>query len=145
MNLTKSTTYRGEHRGFQFCVETWERDDWTSEGSKVTCWTYYVFLHETKVKNFDELWLPQQKHEYASRSWYSYDYYNSWVSREIKWHGGVTYYAKHNEAPNRCVEFGCDFQPIFAEGQSYTLEQVVTECETTINMIANYIEGVNAN
>lgn len=138
-DLKQITSYRGTLHNIPFEIKHWGEDEGINDGKGI--WNYYVILPERLVPNFSSLWLETtiSKITPESKGFPTHDYYDTWVAREIPWHGGVTFYAKHGDAPGfRAVEFGCDFSHLWdmEAGYPFTLESVLKECIETINQIA---------
>ena len=132
----KQDVWHGEHLGFQYRIVHWNQGQRFTPGND-GIWNYYIYFRESKIKDFDSLWLEDkvQKFRPESEGWISHDYYDTAVSN-VKWHGGVTYYAKHGELKGyRCVEFGCDYSHSWDHdrGCGFTLEEVLQDVELTIN------------
>jgi len=129
--LKRKVIHSGTHEGFPF--EIHERPG-LEEGD--TIWTFYVFIHEKNVKDFEGLWLTPR---IDNEKWLVFDYFKTWVAGCDGWNGAVTYYRKHGELPGfRCVEFGCDFSHLWDHDREYCLADIHSECILTINAIVEH-------
>ena len=97
-------------------------------------WFYYIFLHEAYCKNFEELWFPNIiKDEYCTNNYSLSDIFD-----KLEFHGGISCYRKHGHSKGfRTVEFGCDFQHLWDEGNIYTLEEVYGKAVNSANLARN--------
>lgn len=130
--LSTITTYDGTYLGFRFQIKHRPRKDILPP-----TWTYYVYIHEDLVQDFDSLWLPPKLSEIREgrKPWLSYAYEDTWVAN-LPWHGGVTFYSKHGELPGyRCVEFGCDYAHLWDNAEYLTIEDILPDVIVTITAL----------
>jgi len=133
----KTKKWRGRHKGLRYEIKNFEMGRYNED-----YWTYYVIIDLDQVNEsfHKDLWLEPKIHQYREDG-VKRLLYNDYKSRlnEVEWHGGITFYSKvsgmeHEELP-RSVKFGCDYQHLRDEGQSYCLKTVQYECQETINQL----------
>ncbi len=109
--LTLTRTWRGSHKGLHLKLAHTEGQQNDGFGS----WCYYIVIAEHSCPDFESLWLPGEvlKITPESYGWVRYHYEDT-AAASVDWHGGVTFYAKHEELPGfRSVEFGCDYSHLW--------------------------------
>jgi hypothetical protein len=128
--LTEINTWRGDHRGIHYKIHRWEM------GNVGTCWNYYIFLPETKVPSFDEIWIEPTLFQIMpiSPKRVDHDYYGNALVCSIYLHGGITYYDTHGSIKgHRVVEIGCDYQHGNDMGKTYTVSDVQHDAIASID------------
>jgi len=142
--MNKQEIWRFTHAGLTVVVKHWgleRQQPFTPLNDGKGVWNYYVFLYESDLKNrFHEVWLPSKivKLTPESPGRVTHDY-TSAPFANVKWHGGITYYAKHGQLKGyRSVELGCDFNHVFdhERGLDYKLDVVVNEAKQTAEELA---------
>ena len=142
--------WRLEHAGLSVEINHFGVDTGMNDGKGR--WTYYVFIHESKTKKFNEIWLPAIVKPWSlgdnSMLYCSYDYYRSDLLNSAYWHGGITYYSKRGDAEGfRCIQVGCDFGHLYdmERGHNYKLEDILVEARETAEQLAKVLEVANDN
>lgn len=129
-----STVWQGDHLGFHYKISHWGLENiHLNEGKGV--WNYYVFLYESRIPDFQSLWLEPEliKITPESTGYVTYKYYDL-APAQLSWHGGVTYYAKHGELVGyRSIELGCDYSHLWDHENDFatTLDDVLYDVEQT--------------
>ena len=139
--LETSETWKGTHKRLAFRIQRWWSRDYNlryrSDMKLVPVWNYYVYIPEQLALDFPSLWLEDKPTDWGV----THDYYKS-AFNEADWHGGVTYYKKHDNIPGRrVVEIGCDYNHIADQHQrgDYTIESVARECFATIEQLQSLL------
>ena len=102
-------------------------------------WCFYIYLHESKVKDFSKLWLPVKivKFSLESRGYVNYEYYCE-PFNSMEFHGGITYYCKYGETEGyRSVEIGCDYNHLWdnERGCGYDVEDILVGVKCAIDSV----------
>ena len=91
-------------------------------------WNYYIYFMEQNTS--PEQW---QELKNATLTTYGVDYSILWISN-LNWHRGITsgeaFYDKDKHI--RCIKAGCDYSHAWDDGNEYTLEYVLCDCENTV-------------
>lgn len=107
------------------------------------CWNYYVYLYESRLENFDALWLePTNQYSWGA----GYDYYSLPIYN-IFWHGGITYYEKLNNDAigKRMIKVGCDYSHLFDLDQTYELPDIVSDAIQTVDELHGVLQFKTSN
>lgn len=105
-------------------------------------WNYYVYLPETKCKDFDSLWLEDTEFQFTPNSpkRITHDYYSVGVFQSIEFHGGITWYDKRGYIKgHRVVEIGCDYNHYRDQEKKYNLDDILTDVEHTCSLVKELI------
>lgn len=143
--LTESKKWKGSYRDIHFNIALSSVGEPHTPHSQGT-YCYYIFLAESKVRDFTPLWLPDEVMQFTSSStpYISHDYYSIECLREVDFHHGITYYAKHGHTEGfRYVELGCDYNHLWDhEASPKNLGDILRDVENCIDSIyeANLIK-----
>jgi hypothetical protein len=151
MNITEELKpeqqdcYRGIYRDISYKISRHAKgQSYTPQSEGI--WCYYIYLHESKVKDFASLWAEGEVVKITPESYgfVSYEYYKE-PFNSIEFHGGITYYAKHGEFEgHRSVELGCDYNHLWdiERGYGYGLTDILVDVKSTIDSVyeANLIK-----
>lgn len=137
LKLNEQKVWRGTHLGVPFKIVNWHMT------SIEAAWNYYVYLHESKCKNFESLWLEDRLVQFAPGCpiRVTHDYYGVPIFSEIELHGGITWYNKlGHSVGHRCVEVGCDYQqPWDMENGGTNLDLVCQDVQRTCELVKELI------
>lgn len=141
MTLTHSDKWRGRHRSFGFSISRTEPFYPISSSMKYT-WAFYILANaQSFPEDIRDQYIIAAK---PGKSWQRYDYSSS-AWEELEWHGGVTYYAKHDaEGEFPVAEVGCDFQHLWdmERCEDYQLDNIEFEARRCIDSMFDRIPGL---
>ena len=120
--------YTGKYKGVPYEIRKWH-------GGYSTIWNYYLyFIEEQMPDDFGAIWLKGKRMVLDGRKTRHthYKYEETWIG-DLEWHCGCTYYEKSSgfDGAPRSVKAGCDYNHIWDEGRSYSIDQIerdVAEC-----------------
>lgn len=143
-DLERKDTWTGTHLGISFEINHFgvERGKHSALNEGKGSWTYYIFILERQLENFNDFWLQCEVKTFSdtpnSSYWESFNYYESPLSK-VSWHYGVTYWSQGNEKiPNqRYIKVGCDYSHLWDQETGYneTIGTVLSDALTTIEEI----------
>lgn len=107
-------------------------------------WTMYLYIHLDRIPegiNPDSLWLTKQPSSIGKTKFYHY--YKAPIIPDIGFPGGCTFYAKVDDDP-RVIKIGCDYQHLWNEGETYTIEDIVYDAKYAIESFLRLVPGYKA-
>jgi hypothetical protein len=140
--LSKRVVYNGTYRGVSFEIINWQIEGYIY-GNK-DCWNFYLYIGLGRIPNSElaeTLWLEPKPNDLLKHA--TYDYYNCKLINDIEFQGGCTYYSKEGNVDtpkeNRTVKIGCDYQHIWNEGHSYTLDDIIRDTKAAIDSFKDIV------
>ena len=138
--LSKIETWRGEHAGVQFKICNWEHSPMSG---LPPVWNYYLYISEKLVgEKFLAMWLDDEivTMPGSGREMINHDYFSLEVANVADLHGGITFYSKHgHSAGYRSIEIGCDYQHLYDNQKSWTLDLVEADARRSCDLVAEFL------
>ena len=128
--LEHKDMWKGTYRGVRFEIARWGVGrDYLPDG----IWNYYLWIPLDMIpKEKHHEFLAKIKKDDKGRI--NYRYTDLKLLCDLDWHGGITYYSKHGIDGNPIViEAGCDYAHIWDDGKNYQLNQILHDCQNTID------------
>ena len=122
--LKHKDVWHGEYNGFMFEIVNWSFGNYGSTQDK---WNHYVLIREWKNPS-----LFKELSKFVKDDG-DLDYYKT-PCADWDWHCGITFGEKTS---SKVIKVGCDYQHIYDEGKTYTLEDVYAEALRTIQSIGD--------
>ena len=143
--LSAGFTWRGELYSTQYEISFFKAGSFNDGAGQ---WCYYLLLEPGQFGDaFDQVWLDGKINEMPSgRKYVSHDYYSSSLN-DLDWHGGITYYQKHQDPDMpevRHVKVGCDYGHIWDTGKHglYNRDYVEMEARKTVKDLHERFPGL---
>ena len=128
--------WKGAYRGVRFKIVHWGVGaSYRPEGT----WNYYLHIPLDMI--------PEEKHceflakpEKDEKGRIHYRYTDLELLCNLEWHCGITYYDKLGIDGNPTViEAGCDYAHYWDEGKNYQLNEILHDCQNTIDALWSVI------
>jgi len=145
--LNHKDIWNGEYRNVKFEVVKWWLGN-PDDGHVV--WNYYIFIPVEQIPaDFHKYFILEGEYKKLSpdgQAHLLYDYNGTSYISDLDWHGGITFYEKHQDGEGKVVgvKLGCDYAHYFdeARGYPYTLEYVFMETKATIDKLHQLIPSL---
>jgi len=131
--------WRGTYRGVPFEVNNF------SLGGDPK-WTFYlhIYLDQMPEDIRERFWLEPDPpmEEFKNRVFYPYNYEP--LINDLAWHHGCTFYEKIMgfDGARRVVKIGCDYNHLWDQERTYTLEAVSSDARRCIDSLYELIPNI---
>ena len=138
--MKTKTVWSGDYRNI-----SWEINQFEIGGKPAWAFYLYIKLDQIPEDIRERFWLSGERMELGGKPsrHIMYRYENEPFISELCWHGGCTWYSKHDhDGQRRVVQIGCDYQHYFDEGQYYSVDSILGEVQECVDSLYEMIPNI---